>query len=61
MRMIRTKNRSCSGKRPYTKKQARARAALLRRERFGRYHAYRCRHCRYWHVGHTQTRKRKRW
>lgn len=55
--MTRTKNRSCAGKKAYpTKRLAKAAAVAARRERFGRYVSYKCKHCGANHIGHKGRR-----
>jgi hypothetical protein len=62
-RLVRTKRRSCDGKRSYSKRAAKAH--LKRRAfdpRWGSgWRAYRCKHCGQWHLGHFWNRKRKQW
>lgn len=59
---MRTISRQCKGKVRYAyKEQANAAAAYLRKKRFGRYHAYKCKFCGGFHVGHKGVSKRRRW
>jgi hypothetical protein len=61
--MTRTRARSCEGKKTFeTHAEAVREADFWRRRVFGRYHAYRCDHCKKFHVGHRpKPKKRKRW
>ena len=58
--MAPTRARECGSKQRLTKEAAQARVRYFRDTQASRMHAYRCRWCGNWHVGHWRNDKSRR-
>lgn len=53
-----TRERSCESKAPMTRRGAKLAARVLSKKQKEHLHAYPCRFCNHWHVGHTKAKPR---